>query len=66
MTEADLIPVKIALKEELGGISHATYWRGVKSGRFPKPIKFGPYIARLSRAECREYVARLKAERGAA
>ena len=23
-------------------IGRSTWWRGVKSGRFPKPIKFGP------------------------
>jgi predicted DNA-binding transcriptional regulator AlpA len=23
-------------------ISKSTWWSGVKSGRFPKPIKFGP------------------------
>ena len=23
-------------------VSHSTWWRGVKDGRFPKPVKLGP------------------------
>lgn len=29
---------------ELLPISRATWWRGVKSGRYPEPIKLGPKI----------------------
>lgn len=47
----------------LGGISEATLWRGVKSGRFPQPIKLGPYIARWSRAELEACISKLMGAR---
>jgi predicted DNA-binding transcriptional regulator AlpA len=47
----------------LGGISEATLWRGVKSGRFPAPIKLGRFIARWQREELAACVEKLAAER---
>jgi prophage regulatory protein len=62
---SDLIPKKEACAI-LGGISEATLWRGVKSGRFPAPIKLGSSIARWSRAELESLIERLKTERAPA
>jgi prophage regulatory protein len=61
----DLIDVN-ELARMFGGVSKATIWRGVKDGRFPRPIKLGPYICRWSRAEAQAHLERLMAERGAA
>ncbi len=30
---------------EIIPVSKSTWWAGVKSGRFPKPVKLGPNIA---------------------
>jgi len=39
-SSAGLLRIKQILK--LIPISSASWWNGVKSGRFPKPIKLGP------------------------
>lgn len=37
-------------------VSRSTWWSGVKSGRFPKPVKLGPRITAW-RVECiRSYI----------
>lgn len=38
---------------ELGRISQATLYRGVSSGRYPRPIKVGPNTVRWVRHEIR-------------
>jgi predicted DNA-binding transcriptional regulator AlpA len=46
----------------LGGtkpIDRATLWRGVKSGRYPPPVKIGPNSCRWLRSECQVAVQRL-------
>jgi predicted DNA-binding transcriptional regulator AlpA len=51
--------------ETLGGISAPTLWRGVKSGRYPKPVKIGPRVARWRREELAACIEKLAAERAA-
>jgi predicted DNA-binding transcriptional regulator AlpA len=58
----DLIDVN-ELARVFGGVSKATIWRGVKEGRFPKPIKIGRFICRWSRTESQAYLERLMQER---
>ena len=52
MTECDLITVDDACRL-IGGeskpIDRATYYRGVKAGRYPKPVHVSPNIVRVSR-----------------
>lgn len=38
-------------------IGHATWWRGVKSGRFPQPIKLGDRITLWRVEDIRELIA---------
>jgi prophage regulatory protein len=59
---SDLLDKKAACAA-LGGISEATLWRGVKSGRFPQPIKLGRFIARWRREELSACVDRMAADR---
>jgi predicted DNA-binding transcriptional regulator AlpA len=35
-------------------ISRASYYRGVRAGRYPKPIKISAQLSRVSLAELRE------------
>jgi prophage regulatory protein len=64
MINDDLIDVN-ELARMFGGVSKATIWRGVHDGRFPKPIKLGPYICRWSRREAQAHLDKLMAERAA-
>jgi predicted DNA-binding transcriptional regulator AlpA len=64
IANTDLIDVN-ELARMLGGVSKATIWRGVKEGRFPRPIKIGKFLCRWSRAEAQAYLDRLMAERAA-
>jgi predicted DNA-binding transcriptional regulator AlpA len=53
----------------LGGsrpINPATLWRGVKAGRYAKPIKIGPQSVRWRRAELAADIERMAAERDTA
>ncbi len=47
-------------------INPATLWRGVKAGRFPKPIKIGPQSVRWRRSELKAAIDRMIAERDSA
>jgi len=38
----ELIPPKSTGKPPLVPVSRSTWWAGVKSGRFPQPVKLGP------------------------
>jgi predicted DNA-binding transcriptional regulator AlpA len=51
---ADLLDVAEACRFFGGSkpIHPATLYRGVKSGRFPAPVKIGPNINRWVRSEC--------------
>jgi predicted DNA-binding transcriptional regulator AlpA len=64
IANSDLIGVT-ELARILGGVSKATVWRGVKDGRFPKPIKLGRYICRWSRTELEAHLLKLMQERTA-
>jgi predicted DNA-binding transcriptional regulator AlpA len=44
-------------------IHPATLWRGVKAGRYPKPVKLGPNSNRWVRSECKAARAALIAAR---
>jgi predicted DNA-binding transcriptional regulator AlpA len=64
----DLLDVMAAC-QVLGGstpIHPATLWRGVKAGRYAKPIKIGPKSARWVRSELLADIERLAAQRAEA
>jgi predicted DNA-binding transcriptional regulator AlpA len=57
----------MAACQVLGGtapIHPATLWRGVKAGRYSKPIKIGPKSARWVRSELLADIERMAAQRG--
>ena len=39
-------------------VSRSTWWAGVKSGRYPRPIKLGPRITAWRVEDIRELIAR--------
>ena len=47
----------------LASMSHATLYRLVKAGRFPKPLRVGPQVSRWRSDEIAAHVDRLSAER---
>ena len=47
-------------------INPATLWRGIKAGRYSKPIKIGPQSVRWRRSELQADIARMIAERDGA
>ena len=49
---------------ELLGVSHATIWRLVRSGHFPRPIRIGQAAVAWPEDEVREWVESKKAARG--
>ena len=46
----------------LGGVSDATLYRGVASGRYPAPIKIGPNTSRWNRAKLEACIEQLEAD----
>jgi predicted DNA-binding transcriptional regulator AlpA len=44
-------------------IHPSTLWRGVKAGRFSRPIKIGPQSVRWRRSELQRDIERMAAER---
>jgi predicted DNA-binding transcriptional regulator AlpA len=44
-------------------VHSATLWRGIKSGRYSKPIELGPQIRRFLRSELKADIDRAVAER---
>jgi predicted DNA-binding transcriptional regulator AlpA len=42
-----------------GGINSATLYRGIKAGRYPRPVKVGPGSSRWLREECEAALARM-------
>jgi len=65
-TTTDLVDEKTA-RAIIGGaetpISRATLWRGVKSGRYPRPLKVGPSSNRWKRSELVDVLERAAAAR---
>lgn len=47
-------------------VGRSTWWRGVKAGRFPAPVKLGPRITAWRRADIDDLLARLGDQREAA
>ncbi len=43
-------------------VGKSTWWQGVQSGRFPKPIKIGPRITAWRVEEIRGLIARISAD----
>ncbi|HAU0604185.1 TPA: AlpA family phage regulatory protein [Legionella pneumophila] len=43
-------------------ISKSTWWAGVKSGRFPQPVKLGPRTTAWRVEEIREFIINLNKE----
>jgi len=68
ITAADLVDIHIACRE-LGGadkpITRATLYRGIREGRYPRPIKIGPKASRWLLPELRATRARQIAARNA-
>jgi predicted DNA-binding transcriptional regulator AlpA len=57
---------KAAACRFLGGskpIHKTTLWRGVKSGRYSRPISIGPQIVRWRKSELAADIERMAAER---
>ena len=48
---------------ELAALSHATIYRLIKQGLFPKPIKIGQSAVRWRADEIEAHIERLSAER---
>jgi predicted DNA-binding transcriptional regulator AlpA len=46
-------------------VSAATWWRGVKSGRFPKPVKLGPNSTAWKAEDIAELIERVGKGRAA-
>ncbi len=46
---------------ELIPVSRATWYAGINSGRFPKPIKFGERISAWKRSEIQELIKKQSA-----
>lgn len=44
-------------------IGKSTWWAGVKSGRFPKPVKLGPNITAWRAESIRNLIAELSGEK---
>jgi prophage regulatory protein len=47
------------------GMGKSCWWAGVKSGKFPAPIKAGPRMTVWDVDDIRAYIARVKAQRTA-
>lgn len=43
-------------------VSKTAWWEGVKTGRFPKPVKLGPRITAWRADEVRKLVGNVKSE----
>lgn len=61
---SDLLTEKEA-RAVLGGISTSTFVRGVRSGRYPKPVRISERVVRWRREDISACIDRLAAERAA-
>lgn len=43
-------------------VGKSTWWAGVKSGRFPKPVKLGPRITAWRAEDIRELIGQMAAQ----
>jgi len=50
-SEMELLP-KSAVCRLFGNINPSTLYRGIRAGRYPKPIRVGPNSSRWLLAEC--------------
>jgi predicted DNA-binding transcriptional regulator AlpA len=64
----DLIPITVAC-QLIGGketpITPSTLYKGIKTGRFPAPLKLGPGTSRWRRSEIIEVLDKTAAKRAA-
>ncbi|HAU0805559.1 TPA: AlpA family phage regulatory protein, partial [Legionella pneumophila] len=44
-------------------IGKSTWWAGVKSGRFPKPIKFGPRMTVWKVEDIKAFIEKVSANK---
>lgn len=62
----ELVDIEAACRI-LGGeetpIGTATLWRGIKSGRFPAPLKIAPQVRRWKRSELLETLRKFEVAR---
>jgi len=62
MTKTAQLPaegfVRLPLILEVFPVSRTTWWNGVASGRFPKPVKLGPRITAWRVEEIRTLIER--------
>ncbi|RJT28132.1 AlpA family phage regulatory protein [Mesorhizobium waimense] len=65
-TSDDLVPITVAC-QLIGGretpITPSTLYKGIKSGRFPAPLKLGPGTSRWRRSEIMAVLDRASAAR---
>jgi predicted DNA-binding transcriptional regulator AlpA len=63
----DLVTITVAC-QIIGGretpITASTLYKGIKTGRFPAPLKLGPGTARWRRSEIIDMLEKAAAERG--
>ncbi len=45
-------------------VSKTTWWLGIKTGRFPKPVKLGPRTTAWRAEDIRELIVNAGSERG--
>ena len=62
ISEMELLP-KSEVCRLFGNINPSTLYRGIKLGRYPKPIRVGPNTSRWLLAECREALRLMVEER---
>lgn len=43
-------------------VSKSTWWQGIRTGRYPKPVRLGPRITAWPVESIREYIERTKSE----
>ena len=64
LREPDIIgdPDSVPPKPAVFPVSRSTWWAGVKSGRFPKPVKLGPRVTAWRVEDIRALIASYKKE----
>ena len=56
----DAAVVRLPTVLALVGVSRATWWNGIKSGRFPKQIQIGPHMVGWRVSDVRALLAALQ------
>ena len=66
MNNKDILPeigfIRIGTVLKIIPVSKSTWWLGVKSGRFPKPVKFSPGVSMWSVKNIRNLVSKFENE----